>query len=294
MVVNMWIEKNISELMTLLSPLKEGAFICYTHGRNIFIRAANHAAGQMFGTKPEQLKTLEQLTGSKTDADTYARIRHAMEDFTPLEVDVLCYRQNKSTFFSRIKVQPICHDESGRNWLILYFQDDSQVTRLEHELAELKKLDPLTGVVNRTQFRELLEGEINKARRYQKFPALLIVEPNQFQQLSETLSFGVSDHVITQLAHLLKKILRKYDIIGRWSDTEFALLISEVSPAQAKILGEKICVRVENHSFPQVSFLSVSVGISVFTEKDTLDGWVRRTRQALIHAKESKPNISLF
>lgn len=106
-------------------------------------------------------------------------------------------------------------------------RDMAQLVIDELELRRLAAIDPLTGALNRRQFRELAEREIRRAQRYRRPFSVLIADIDDFKSVNDSFGHAVGDAVLKQVAELYMNTFRETDIVCRFGGEEFAVLMPE-------------------------------------------------------------------
>src|SRR5215470_13531305 len=116
------------------------------------------------------------------------------------------------------------------------------------EYEELKNLqrtavtDPLTGLNNRRLFDEIVEKELNRARRYAHSLSLVILDLHRFKEVNDKHGHPRGDEVLHAAAATFKKALRTSDSAFRIGGDEFALVLPQTDSAQAAALSRRIGV----------------------------------------------------
>ncbi|EGV30788.1 response regulator receiver modulated diguanylate cyclase [Thiorhodococcus drewsii AZ1] len=106
-------------------------------------------------------------------------------------------------------------------------------------LTALIRQDSLTGLLNRIAFDLQVEAETSRASRSGSPLVLAMLDIDHFKRINDTYGHPVGDRVIKSLAQLLRKRLRRYDIIGRYGGEEFTILMPDTPLAAAeKVLNE--------------------------------------------------------
>ena len=100
-------------------------------------------------------------------------------------------------------------------------------------LAALINRDSLTGLLNRIAFDLQAEAEIDRAARSAAPLTLAMLDIDHFKRVNDSHGHPVGDRVIKSLAQLLRKRLRKYDVIARYGGEEFSILMPSTPPETA-------------------------------------------------------------
>jgi diguanylate cyclase (GGDEF)-like protein len=91
--------------------------------------------------------------------------------------------------------------------------------------SELARTDHLTGAMNLRAFREQLETEIYRARRYCYPLTIAYIDIDNFKTINDTLGHSEGDRVLCSVVATIKQHIRKSDIIARLGGDEFAILL---------------------------------------------------------------------
>jgi two-component system, cell cycle response regulator len=123
--------------------------------------------------------------------------------------------------------------------LFARLQTGLRVLELEHRLNELARCDPLTGVLNRRTFYEVLEREWNRASRHGHPLSCVMVDVDFFKRINDTYGHLVGDHVLKFLAKSLEGQTRCADYVCRWGGEEFCVLLPETDEEGACTWAER-------------------------------------------------------
>jgi len=129
--------------------------------------------------------------------------------------------------------------------------------------------DDLTGLFNRRHFFEQLEQELQRARRYRRVFALLLLDLDDFKGYNDTHGHLQGDTALQAVARLLLASTRRADIVARFGGEEFVVLLPEITAAGATVVAEKIRTAVAGYPFPGAPGqgqhpLTVTVGLAAY------------------------------
>ncbi len=138
--------------------------------------------------------------------------------------------------------------------------------QLEEVLSKVEILaitDPLTGLYNRRHFESLIEKEFNKTVRYKKPTSCILIDIDYFKSINDEYGHRIGDHILKEMAALIKNCVRKVDTVSRWGGEEFIVLLPETNKEQAIKAAERIINTIRNHEFSDIrKKITVSLGIA--------------------------------
>lgn len=167
--------------------------------------------------------------------------------------------------------------------------------RIQHVLkqAQIRHLaytDGLTGLANRRSLQERLAGEVERAQRYQRPLAALMLDVDHFKLYNDTYGHPYGDTILRAMAQLLRQESRISDTVARYGGDEFTLLLPETDRPQAFRLAQRLRTRVAQHPLLGAaglpgSRLTLSIGVASHTEAGTADTLLQAADTALYAAK---------
>ncbi len=166
---------------------------------------------------------------------------------------------------------------------------NNELLQLNNKLTELSETDPLTQIYNRRKLFELLEVEISKSKRYLRPLSLLILDLDHFKKVNDTFGHDTGDEVLKTAANIISGVKRKGDIFARYGGEEFVLVSPETTLTGVSALAEKIRSHIEQHPFPKVGKVTVSIGAAEFSGNEA-DALLKKADEALYEAKKKGRN----
>ncbi|MGH9903506.1 MAG: diguanylate cyclase, partial [Pyrinomonadaceae bacterium] len=122
--------------------------------------------------------------------------------------------------------------------------------------------DYLTGLANRRRFRNALEQELERWRRYNLTCALLLIDIDHLKKINDTHGHTAGDVVIRHVAGTLLDHSRDNDTAARLGGEEFALLLAGADSAKALVAAERVRMAVCSEMVENVGLVTVSLGIA--------------------------------
>ena len=149
---------------------------------------------------------------------------------------------------------------------------------LEQErLQYLATHDQQTNLPNRSAFMESLQDVVQKAGK-ENPGALLFIDLDNFELINHSLGHSAGDDVLAKLGQVLRDLLRRQDIPGRFGTDEFGVLLTGVDLSEAKSIAQGICLRIEQTDFSRsgrVFGVTSSIGLAAIdgtlSAEDVLD-----------------------
>jgi len=152
--------------------------------------------------------------------------------------------------------------------------------------------DSLTNIHNRRSFAEFLHKEIARCERYHKVFSLIMLDIDYFKKINDGYGHDIGDKILQELTGIVSQSIRKSDLFARVGGEEFAVVASETSLADARLLAEKIRKKVEENVFVKNLKVTISLGVSQYKSKDDTNTIFKRADNALYKAKENGRNRS--
>lgn len=163
---------------------------------------------------------------------------------------------------------------------------------MEQAMAAANR-DFLTGAWSRRAFFELAERELVRVRRTGRALSLLLFDVDHFKQINDTHGHAIGDRVLQEIVQRAEKEIRGMDCIARVGGEEFAVLLPETDAAAAMIIAERL--RLTLAAAPEAAQIrlvpcTVSIGMAVRTEQESVADLMRRADTALYQAKAGGRN----
>jgi eukaryotic-like serine/threonine-protein kinase len=120
-----------------------------------------------------------------------------------------------------------------------------QNAHLYQETQRLATTDALTGLANYRHFHDLLNLEVQRARRMDYPVGLVIMDLDYFKRVNDRHGHPMGDTALRQVADLLRARLRRTDVVGRLGGEEFGAILPGASIEEVAIVAEKVRKSVE-------------------------------------------------
>jgi len=151
-----------------------------------------------------------------------------------------------------------------------------ELNRARGELDRLTITDPLTGVYNRRYLDRLLPTEQDRAERFERPFALLMLDLDDFKRVNDRYGHRQGDHILVAFADALQQNVRSIDAVIRYGGDEFLVVLLETDVEGANTACRRIRERVEkalasSPAVPSDAKIGVSVGLAVRNPGESVD-----------------------
>lgn len=135
------------------------------------------------------------------------------------------------------------------NHALKFFRGTSQEARYHQELIDLAIYDSLTGFLNRRQFRARLDEELTRSEEDGTPLSLLLIDLDHFKKVNDEHGHLAGDHVLGELARVLRLQAPGGTLLGRLGGEEFAVALPGQALGEAVLLAEHLRHLVQEHAF---------------------------------------------
>ncbi len=160
--------------------------------------------------------------------------------------------------------------------------------KLYRELTYLTITDSLTGIYNHRYLIQILNAEIVRARRYERNLAFLMIDVDQLKSYNDSFGHLEGNKLLKTIAKAIKQNVRISDLVFRYGGDEFAVILPETDLTEAKLVAEKIRVKVAELSPGRP--ITVSIGVAQCTSHTDKYDLIRRADSHLYEAKQRGKN----
>ena len=105
--------------------------------------------------------------------------------------------------------------------------------------------DELTGLSNVRHFHELLDQEIERARRFDNHIGLVMVDIDNFKSVNDTYGHPQGDLVLKEVARALREQSRDIDFPARYGGEEMSVILPQTDIGGAAMLAERMREAIE-------------------------------------------------
>ena len=188
------------------------------------------------------------------------------------------------------------------------------VYRNFQNLLDYSERDSLTGLLNRKTFEDsfakvlrsgiltpeassgdtLPPAQERRETEPERLHWLAVLDIDHFKKVNDQFGHLYGDEVLILLANILRASFRPSDKLFRFGGEEFVILLRSTTQSEAAHIFERFRHNVEQHEFPQVGRVTISIGYARIDPFEPAVAIVGRADQALYHAKTHGRNRVCF
>lgn len=162
--------------------------------------------------------------------------------------------------------------------------------RAEQRLTYLAQYDQLTGLVNRTLFRDRLIQAMARSKRLQQPLGLMLLDLDRFKPVNDTLGHNVGDQLLKLVAERLHECVREVDTVARMGGDEFTIILEGLMCEEdIALVAERITkslaqpFQIDTHQ----ALIGISIGITIYpTDDHDVDELLKHADAAMYRAKQ--------
>lgn len=140
---------------------------------------------------------------------------------------------------------------------------------LEHRSEAV--IDPLTGMLNRNALGSRVAELAQQSQLSGEPIGLILADLDHFKQVNDSLGHAIGDAVLKDVAYVLRKQLRAFDLAYRLGGEEFLVLLPGADVAQTELLAEQLREAVSARSVGGGVEVTLSLGVSASERGDAFD-----------------------
>jgi len=176
---------------------------------------------------------------------------------------------------------------------------DREIARLgvafNHMADELKaraRTDDLTSLPNFRAFRERIDGEIDRAARYESRFGVLVLDLDRFKNYNDTYGHLAGNDALQRVARAIRETVRSVDFPARYGGEEFAVILPEIDAASVAVIAERVRAAVAALAAPAGgASVTVSIGVAIYPiDGATAESLFKTADERLYAAKEGGRN----
>ena len=154
---------------------------------------------------------------------------------------------------------------------VVILEDVTESKRAQERITHLARYDDLTGLANRNQFRERINGMLAAMHKGKNHIAIHLIDLDRFKTINDTLGHPIGDKLLKEVASRLKTVIRPGDMITRFGGDEFVVLqVGTERYQDAKWLAQRLA-RTLKDPF-EIDGHRIDIGASIGIAMAPMDG----------------------
>ena len=159
--------------------------------------------------------------------------------------------------------------------------------------------DPLTGLWNHAAILDILQRELDRARRENNPLGIVMGDLDNFKRVNDTYGHVAGDAVLQEVAKRLSSSVRPYDSVARYGGEEFLIVAPNCDQGSGLNLAQRLWSSLDQTpiDLPEGPLpLTCSLGVAVggLASRDNSDSMLRAADAALYRAKANGRNCIEF
>ncbi|UVE17778.1 EAL domain-containing protein [Pseudomonas sp. LS44] len=264
------------------------------------VLAVNKAYSEVTGYSRDDVygRRVVRLINNRDTQHQYERIGQELEQHDSWQGELIETRKSGELYPQWLQLN-VVRDSLGRvSHIVGFFADLSARREAEERLRYLSHYDELTGLANRSLFKERLHEASQRARQSGRGLALLHIDLDRFKLLNDSLGHEVADQLLRQISRRLVQAVPEADTLARLSGDEFAVLLdaygslSSLARTASRLLAKlRMPMNIGGHEL----VVSASLGISLLPDNAReISTLITQAGMAMQHAKHLGGNTFQF
>lgn len=198
-------------------------------------------------------------------------------------------RNDEGKFKIKMEFSPASYE--GESCTQIIIRNEASSKELEQKLNAMSQMDLLTGLYNRNFFMEHLDQYILRTVEGQTRGALIYISLDKYQEIRAEHGIGASDHLLTDIAGMLKQKLANFGMLARFEGPIFTMLVQNADTKQVEKIAAAILRLISEHFADiggKTAQTTASIGLTLLNEtaSNSLECINRAEKGCLIAEKE--------
>ncbi|NWF37459.1 EAL domain-containing protein [Mariprofundus sp. KV] len=279
-----------------------------TNGKEIHVSTESY---RIFGVPRTSPCIFHQLLLSSIHPDdrvTFDRAIKRAEDNIPADIEFRITPPNGNLRIIHMHAERT--PDGTPTQLFGTLQDITERKNTEEEIRQLAYYDAVTGLPNRTLFKEHLKVAIKQAARNGTKVAVMFLDLDNFKRINDSLGHDAGDQLLEEVSNRLTRSIRPSDLAGserddgnghslaRLGGDEFTVMLSDIEDIRhISLIAERILASLNEPVMLSGNRVVVtsSIGISVYPEDgENIDLLLKHADAAMYQVKYKGRNGVFF
>lgn len=196
--------------------------------------------------------------------------------------------KDDGTFY--VTIQDLTYSREIRRIIL---EKDRQIKHLESEIKSRASIEPLTNLYNFQFITDCIKHSIQSYKEDEMEFCLFLIDIDDFRDFNLKYGMDTGDMVLQDVARILSLAARKIDVVGRYGNDKFIMILNNVKLDIAKIIIERIKMELNRFDL-NISKNTISVsGAVVEYRGESLEGFIEKAEDLLKKAQTIGKGIIL-
>ncbi len=253
-----------------------------------FEHMTGYCRNEVFGKDPNILNSGQQ------SKDFYNAMWKILLSSNFWEGEFINRRKDGKLYVAQMMINTVRDEDDAIRYHVGLATDITHRKESERLIWQQANFDAVTGLPNRTMFRNQLELELKKSDRSNLKTGLLLLDLDHFKDVNDTLGHDMGDMLLKMAAQRLRGCVRDSDIVARLGGDEFVVILGELSETGS--VERVVNSILEKMSTPfdlvgNQTYISTSVGVTIYPDDALeIDDLIKKADQAMYAAKHEGRN----
>jgi diguanylate cyclase (GGDEF)-like protein len=184
------------------------------------------------------------------------------------------------TFY--MTIQDLTHKREIRR---LILEKDRQIEHLENEIKSRASIEPLTNIYNFQFITDCMKHSIQSYKEEGTAFCVFLIDIDDFKEFNRKYGIETGDMVLQDVALILTLAARKIDVVGRYGNDKFIMILNNVELDIAKIIVEKVKMEIGRYDLNISNNTIHASGAVVEYRGETLEEFVEKAEELLKKAQ---------
>jgi diguanylate cyclase (GGDEF)-like protein len=198
--------------------------------------------------------------------------------------------------------QPQAYLPEESDTLVLFGKNMSEILNrmnVYRSMKDLAMVDGLTSIYNHRAFKERLQIEIERSRRYENSLTLMILDLDKFKRINDTYGHLFGDLVLKKTANIIRGSVRTVDTVARYGGEEFAVILINTDKSSCYKTAERIRNNIQSFVFEKDGIrerMTISIGMAEYpADGDDVPALISASDMAMYQSKRLGGNkVTLY
>ena len=262
--------------------------------------SVNEALCGMLGYSVDELSELkvQDITHPEDRANTLENLEKLKTgEKSKIDLEKRYIAKNGNIVWVYLFVNVITNHNNVVQYYVAHIEDITQSKLMHDELRYNTTHDLLTGLLNRREFENLLNGAVQSFKSNGIPYILCYLDLDFFKIINDSAGHMAGDSLLQEVANVLQQHMRKTDILARLGGDEFGVLLLNSSLTKGKTICQNL-IEVINairfHSNEKVYRIGVSIGMVLFSDPDRSAGQLLSDADIACYAAKSEGRNQIF